>query len=170
MIMRISIKNIHFCPFLTILIFTSFLAAGCFKGNDQEPISRQEQLEIDIQAIDAYLQANQIDASSHESGLRYMVRTEGNDTIATINDSITVNYEGIFMQTGLPFDSGQNVTLLLGDLIQGWQIGLRLIGEGGSIVLFIPSEYCYGPFGVAGVIPANAILIFDIDLLDVQSF
>ena len=167
MIKSILKRNYWHYQILMILIVISSLAAGCFKGDDSEPVSPAEQLEMDIKAIDAYLQANQISASSHESGLRYMIKTEGNEVRATIVDSILVNYEGRFMHNGQVFDADESVAFSLGDLIQGWQIGIRLIGEGGSIVLYIPSGFAYGPFGVAGAIPPNANVIFDIDLLDV---
>jgi FKBP-type peptidyl-prolyl cis-trans isomerase FkpA len=58
------------------------------------------------------------------------------------------------------------ITFALGGVIVGWQIGIPLIQKGGKIRLFIPSGYAYGPRS-QGNIPANSILDFEIDLLDV---
>ncbi len=67
---------------------------------------------------------------------------------------------------GTVFDqtpAGANATLVLGQLIVGWQKGLPLIGTGGKITLYIPPSLGYGSSAV-GSVPANSILIFDIEL------
>jgi len=61
----------------------------------------------------------------------------------------------------MPFTSS------IDDLIEGWQIGIRLFKEGGNGTLIIPSRYAYGSDS-PGSIPPNSVLLFNIELLDVQ--
>jgi FKBP-type peptidyl-prolyl cis-trans isomerase FkpA len=70
---------------------------------------------------------------------------------------------------GTVFDqtTTQPLNFPLGNVIVGWQIGVPLIKKGGKIRLLIPSGYGYGQGG-SGKIPSNAVLDFDIELVDVQ--
>ena len=65
------------------------------------------------------------------------------------------------------FDENENITFILGNTIEGWRQGIRLIGEGGSIRLYIPSVLGYGSQGVNSI-PKNQVLFFDVDLLKVN--
>jgi FKBP-type peptidyl-prolyl cis-trans isomerase FkpA len=71
---------------------------------------------------------------------------------------------------GTVFDgtTTQPISFKLGQVISGWQIGIPLIQKGGKIRLLIPSGLAYGPDG-QGPIPGNAVLDFDIELLDVTN-
>jgi FKBP-type peptidyl-prolyl cis-trans isomerase FkpA len=85
---------------------------------------------------------------------------------------VTTGYIGKFT-SGSVFDQQTSFTYQLGSLIEGWKKGLPLIGKSGSITLYIPPSLGYGAVDVKDgqghvVIPANSILIFDIDLIDVQ--
>jgi len=82
----------------------------------------------------------------------------------------TVHYVGKFT-TGQPFDSsisrGQpfSFTVGAGQVIKGWDIGVQSMRKGEKSVLVIPSHLAYGPNGAAGVIPPNATLVFEVELL-----
>ncbi len=149
---------------LLILVFV-FSLISC--NDDPEPFDANEQFELDLETIDNYLSDNNITAEIHESELRYVVNIEGSGAKPTRSSNITINYAGRLLD-GTEFDSGQGVSFDLNRLILGWQIGVPLIGVGGSITLYIPSAYAYGSVGVPGVIPGNSPLIFDIDLISVQ--
>lgn len=129
-------------------------------------ISPQEQLDRDIKAIDEYLKENSINAASHESGIRYQIHNSGDGEKPEDSDKITINYEGRFLTNEKVFDQADSIQFQLNTLIVGWRIGVPLIREGGSITLYIPSGYAYGP-GAQRSIPANSNLIFDIDLIKV---
>jgi FKBP-type peptidyl-prolyl cis-trans isomerase len=104
-------------------------------------------------------------------GLQYKIESAGDAAVkATPSDTVVVNYTGKFLD-GKEFDSskknGMPARFVLGGVIPGWTQGLQLIGKGGKIKLFIPANLAYGERGAGGVIPANATLIFEVELLDV---
>jgi len=153
---------------LLLFLLVSFL--GCSGDDEPDPLTFEEQLAIDVEIIDEYLEENNITAQTDDSGLRYVISEQGTGSTATLNDNVVVSYEGRLLSDGSVFDQAPESDPLnfpLNRLIQGWQIGLRKIQEGGSITLYIPSGLGYGPGGTSGI-PANANLIFDISLLEVQ--
>jgi FKBP-type peptidyl-prolyl cis-trans isomerase FkpA len=88
-------------------------------------------------------------------------------------DTVSVHYTG-WLTDGTKFDSsvdrGQpfSFTVGAGQVIQGWDEGLIGMKAGGKRKLMIPSQMGYGPAGAAGVIPPNAVLIFEIELLKIN--
>ncbi len=130
----------------------------------------QTQLDKDVEAIEAYLTDNSITAEVHSSGLRYVIDVAGEGNQPNLCNAVSVNYKGSLMSDGSVFDESTNaITFPLSNLIAGWQIGIPLIKQGGSITLYIPSVYGYGESGTGdGSIPSNANLIFEIDLVRVQ--
>ncbi len=105
---------------------------------------------------------NGISYTTHQSGILYQIILSGNNNYPTISSDITVDYVGKLMN-GTTFDSSNNVTFPLNALIEGWKIGVPLIGIGGRIKLIIPSSLAYGCQG-AGIVPPNSPLYFDITL------
>lgn len=101
-----------------------------------------------------------------ESGLQYKIIEQGNEVVPSMKDTVWVRYKGTLLD-GTVFDQtaegADSVRLMLGSVIKGWQEGLQLIGEGGKIELYIPSDLGYGARR-AGLIGPNSTLIFDIDL------
>lgn len=85
-------------------------------------------------------------------------------------DTITVHYKGTLAQTGQKFDSsydrGEPVTLQLGNLIRGWQVGIPGMKVGGIRRLVIPADMAYGQAGNYGV-PSDSDLVFEIELLKI---
>jgi len=150
------------------LLMLSFFT-GCLDDDDEsidfgDP---QQQLQRDIEIIDNFLEANNIDAQEHSSGLRFIIRDPGGGVSPNSSSAVTVNFEGRLLSDGGVFDQADSVTFELQNLIEGWQIGVPLIKEGGSITLYIPSSLGFGPSGITGI-PPNSNLIFDIDLLEVK--
>lgn len=121
------------------------------------------QADIDKQIITEYLEENQIEAESLPSGLYYVITEAGNEEHPTVESTITVSYTGRFL-SGSKFDESEFFTGNLSDMIEGWQQGIPLIGEGGRITLIIPSTLGYGGRSF-GNIPANSVLKFDVRLL-----
>jgi hypothetical protein len=150
---------------LTLILCGVTLLIGCTK--DEEFISAQEQLELDIVIIDQYLLDNNITAIEDPTGLRYVIDVEGTGDSPDVNDNVTVNYEGRLMSNGTVFDSNEDISFSLSSVIAGWQIGFPHYKEGGSGTLYIPSGWAYGRNG-QNTIPGNSILIFDIELLKVN--
>ncbi len=107
------------------------------------------------------------------SGLEYIEQQAGTGAAPTAGQRVTVHYDGR-LQTGQPFDSSRNrgepfsFVLGKGQVIKGWDEGIALMKVGGKAQLVIPPELGYGARGAGGVIPPNATLVFDVELLGVK--
>ena len=130
-----------------------------------------DQLSIDLELIDNYLKENNITAKSAESGLRYVITKMGSGENAAPGDNVTVHYTGMLLN-GEKFDSSldrnQPFSFQLGQgmVIRGWDDGITYFNKGSEGTLYIPSTLGYGASGAGGVIPPNAVLIFEIQVLD----
>ena len=104
------------------------------------------------------------------SGLQIEMLVEGEGETPSATDTVVVHYEGSLID-GTVFDSsiarGAPAEFGLNQVIRGWTEGLQLIKPGGKARLTIPSELGYGPGGV-GNIPPNAVLVFEVELLEVK--
>lgn len=107
------------------------------------------------------------------SGLRYKIIQKGNGKPATKGSNVSVHYKGQ-LSDGTVFDSSYqrkqpiDFTIGVGQVISGWDEGIQLLKVGDKARLVIPSELAYGSRGAGGVIPPNATLIFDVELMDVK--
>ena len=111
------------------------------------------------------------------NGLKYTDNTTGTGTEATAGKKVSVHYTGWLYNNGAKgakFDSsvdrGQPFQFTLGahQVIAGWDEGVAGMKVGGKRTLIIPPELGYGARGAGGVIPPNATLLFDVELLGVQ--
>ncbi|OAQ40242.1 hypothetical protein A5893_04615 [Pedobacter psychrophilus] len=121
--------------------------------------------------IKDFLATNKITATKDAaSGLYYQIITPGTGNAVLSTSTIKAVYTGRLL-TGAIFDqatSANPLTIALSSVIQGWQIGLPFIKSGGKIRLFIPSRLAYGS-SAQNSIPANSILDFDIELVEVTN-
>jgi peptidylprolyl isomerase len=107
------------------------------------------------------------------SGLQYRDDSTGAGTEATRGKRVSVHYTGR-LDDGEKFDSSRDrgepftFTLGAGQVIAGWDEGVAGMRVGGKRTLVIPSRLGYGTRGAGGVIPPNATLHFDVELLDVR--
>lgn len=157
---------------LTIAFFT-----GCsdlddnFAGVSRSP---QEQLAFDIVRIEGYLEENDLTGFSQTAdGLFYKIEEEGNGITPQTGQTVFLDYLGtsvertVFDQSpeGIPFE----FVLGVGQVIEGWDLGIPLFNEDGSGTLIVPSTLAYGTQGVTvgGNFPIqpNSILIFDIKIV-----
>jgi FKBP-type peptidyl-prolyl cis-trans isomerase len=108
-----------------------------------------------------------------KNGLKYQDLKVGEGALAEPGMTATVHYTG-WLTDGTKFDSsvdrGQPFQFRLGagNVIRGWDEGVRGMRVGGKRKLTIPPDLGYGAAGAGGVIPPNATLVFDVDLLDVK--
>ncbi len=105
------------------------------------------------------------------SGLQYKVLKEGSGPQPKSSDTVTVNYRGTLMD-GTEFDSsykrGQPATFPVGGVIKGWTEALQLMKVGSKYQLFIPPNLAYGEHSPTPQIPASSLLIFEVELMNVQ--
>ena len=155
--------------YLFSIVMVVLVLASCDDSNNNDPqLSRQEQLTIDTTLINQYIAENmiqnvQVDTSS---ALRYVIHEQGTGATPTFSDRVRVNYEGRLLDETV-FDEQTNSSFSVSGVIGGWQVGIQKVQEGGRITLYMPSFLGYGPFGSGESIPPNAVLIFDIELLEV---
>lgn len=108
-----------------------------------------------------------------ESGLRYKIIQKGNGKKAENNKTVSVHYSGS-LENGKVFDSSYTrkkpieFPLGQGNVIEGWDEGIALLQVGDKARFVIPPYLGYGERGAGGVIPPNAVLIFDVELMDVK--
>lgn len=147
--------------FLPLILIYVLVVSSCGKTKDQS--------ETDDQTIQNYLTAKKWMATKDPSGLYYIMNVAGTGTSPTTTSTVEVKYKGSLID-GTVFDqtaTDKTFTYALSGLIKGWQIGIPLMKKGGKITLLIPSVLGYGAYAT-GPIPANSVLIFDIELIDVK--
>jgi len=108
-----------------------------------------------------------------ESGLRYKIIQKGNGKQAEAGKTVSVHYQGS-LENGKTFDSSYarkkpiEFPLGKGHVIEGWDEGIALLQVGDKARFVIPAYLGYGDRGAGGVIPPNATLVFDVELMDVK--
>jgi FKBP-type peptidyl-prolyl cis-trans isomerase FkpA len=108
-----------------------------------------------------------------DSGLKYEDLTEGDGPTAAAGHTVSVHYTG-WLTNGTKFDSSLDrrepfqFPLGKGRVIRGWDEGVAGMKVGGRRKLTIPPQLGYGAAGAGGVIPANATLVFEVELLEIR--
>ncbi|GAB4107861.1 hypothetical protein GCM10028791_03080 [Echinicola sediminis] len=146
----------------------------------------EEQLATDIKKIQDYMAQNNLNATKTESGLFYIIEEEGSGDQVEEGNTVAVNYTGYILD-GTVFDTSVedvakendifnegrpyepfSVMVGKGRVIPGWDEGLQLLKGGSKAKLLIPSTLAYGPRQAGEVIAPNSILVFDVEVVDVQ--
>lgn len=145
------------------------------KYNDEMAAKQQA---IDEQLLQDYFKKNKIQASKTPSGLYYTISKKGAGANAAAGQILSVNYTGKLLN-GQKFDSNTDsafkhvepfeVPIGRGSVIKGWDEGLLLFNKGTKATLYIPSGLAYGRQDRSPQIPANSILVFDVELVDIST-
>jgi len=105
-----------------------------------------------------------------DSGLQYKVIKEGSGATPKVDSKVKVHYKGALMD-GTVFDSsydrGEPASFPVNGVIKGWTEALQLMKVGSKWQLVIPADLAYGERGASPAIPANAVLVFDVELLEI---
>ena len=111
--------------------------------------------------------------SKTSSGLLYKFEKENKSEKPTSGNKVKVHYKGMLLD-GTVFDSSYQrnqpieFTLGVGQVIKGWDEGISLLGIGDKASFIIPSDLAYGESGAGGVIPPDATLVFDVELIEAE--
>jgi FKBP-type peptidyl-prolyl cis-trans isomerase FkpA len=112
-----------------------------------------------------------LEFTTTRSGLKYRVLRNSDEKKPLAHNTVTVNYRG-WLDNGREFDSsykrGEPISFPLGGVIAGWTEGMQLVGNGGMIELWIPSDLGYGAAGFPPSVPPNATLHFIVELQAVK--
>lgn len=138
-----------------------------FEGSREKRILEEKaKMEAELDKIAAGFETT-------ESGLRYQFILKGSGKQATKGSKVAVHYKGQLID-GQEFDNSFKrkepieFTVGVGQVIEGWDEGIMLLHVGDKARFVIPSHLGYGARGAGGVIPPNATLIFDVELVDVK--
>ncbi len=153
--------------------------SGCLKSKDPgcpyQDITTVTKVDSQIVNVKKYLDDNNIvDYTQDSTGFFYKISTPGTGTVTPVACSqVAVKYKGT-LTSGTVFDQAtEPVGFQVGNVIAGWQLGLKKIKAGGKMTLYLPPYLGYGNSDVKNpstgviVIPRNSILIFEVELLDV---
>jgi|694.fasta_scaffold19104_2 peptidylprolyl isomerase len=160
------------CGMQSIRIIRKGQAAIEFKADSAsfEAIKEQKRREGDFANYDAEVLKRYPTAKKTESGLWYVLQQEGTGTQVKKGDQVAVHYRGM-LSNGSEFDNSYKrsepleFNVGVGRVIQGWDEGIALMREGAKYILIIPSSLGYGSQGAGGVIPPNATLVFETELI-----
>ena len=162
---------------LLVLVLFSACFSACTKSNDVAA-QVKSQGAIDDAIVTTYLQSKGLPVQHVDTtGVCYIIDTLGTgNALFTPSTQITVGYTSRQLQKGGvigPVFATTDIfhpTYTLGAVIKGWQLGIPKIKQGGTVTLYVPSRYAYGPYTQPQLnLPANAILIFNITLYNITN-
>ena len=135
--------------------------------------AREKRIAEERKVQEAQIEALATGFEKTASGLRYQMIHKGDGSKAEKGKTVSVHYKGQ-LPDGTVFDSSFkrnqpiDFPLGMGQVIKGWDEGIQLLNVGDKARFVIPSDLAYGSAGAGGVIPPNATLIFDVELMDVK--
>lgn len=156
---------------LRVLLALLFLVS-CNENEQGPQLSFEEQLALDVQTIDDYLESKGItNVVRDSSGLRYVIHQLGTGPLPTPDSFLKADYEGRLLATGALFDESKSPPAFfhipVRALIYGFQRSCGFLPRGSKATLYIPSGLAYGQY-TYGVIPSNANVVFDVDIIAIK--
>lgn len=125
---------------------------------------------VDEETIKAAVGKGTIDTTGSVSSVYFHILKQGTGKPINVTDTVTVHYKGMLLSDGSIFDQTKEkpASFPLNRLIKGWQVAVPKINVGGKISIIIPSGQAYGIRSRSKEIPANSVLVFDIEVLEAR--
>lgn len=160
--------------FKTLTLLAIVLCFGCSEPTTIEKVENAtSQIDIDRNLIIDYVKTSSLDGKFTPSGIYYVITEEGDGPSGkdlTPTSRVSTHYHGTFLD-GKVFDSsvdrGKPFDFALNQVIPGWVEAVKLLNVGGKGTFVIPSHLAYGAGGYPGLIPANSVLRFEVELLKI---
>jgi len=133
--------------------------------------NKNNQMAMDEELIQNYLKEKSLTSQVTPTGLHYVMTNQGNGEKPKKGSTVSVHYKGTLLN-GKKFDSSYDrdkpleFQLGTGMVITGWDEGIALLSRGGKATLLIPSALAYGRQAMGNDIPANSVLLFEVELVD----
>ncbi|MCW8885622.1 MAG: FKBP-type peptidyl-prolyl cis-trans isomerase [Motiliproteus sp.] len=156
------------------LLATLVVLPGCTMDIEERLKKLDKQSEANLKAGQEFLTQNSGKAGvlSTETGLQYKILKAGDGRQPQATDRVRVHYRGTLLD-GTQFDSsydrGEAAVFPVNRLIPGWTEALQLMKEGGHWQLFVPSNLAYGKKSPSTAIPPSSTLIFELELIAIES-
>lgn len=140
-------------------------------------VHAKQQLKSDDVKLQEYIKKNNLQAQRDTSGVYYVVTSPGTGPKPKVGQIVAVKYTGKLLENGKVFDTSEKAPnngkpiefpIGVGQVIPGWDKAIPMLNKGSKAVLLIPSSLAYGQRGAGADIPADAILRFDVELVDIK--
>ena len=184
--MKISLnKTRKYIPKIAALM-SILLFMACLKKDDSEPLTSQDllnaaianvdfdQLQNDLEIIDEFIEISGLteEILQEPNGVRYRIHSMGTGPMPNLRSNIRLKFSGRALSTNEEIESNDDFETVIFNTIIGFQTTLPLLPEGTVATLFIPSGFAFGPQEYRDengdiYIPLNAIVVYNIELLEV---
>lgn len=162
---------------IAFIIFFIIIGFALYFGFKSGGTATDQVADTSVSADGAQLPIAQDNSMEQQNGLQITTEQEGTGTAVVSGNQVTVNYTGS-LSDGTVFDSNVDpkfghvepftVTIGVGQVIKGWDEGIIGMKVGEKRKLVIPSDLAYGPQGAGALIPPNATLTFEVELLAIK--
>jgi len=150
-------------------LFAAFFLVLFVSCNDDDgpAVAKDFRAENEKEITD-FINLNDLDAQSSDSGLYYVIDEPGSGTQPNQSSNVTVAYKGTYTSGNIFDQSDENgISFDLNRVIPGWIEGIQYFKEGRSGMLLVPSHLAYGSFDYNGI-PAGSVLVFEVKLISVN--
>ncbi len=151
--------------YLVVFLFCWYTLSSC--NEESTAVDPIAQLTNDLAAIDAYIAQNGVHAMKDVRGIRFEILSLGTGGFPPrIEQTVEVSYTARLLSNGEVFEDRTHEGRLSG-FIAGLQLGLSILPPGTRALLFIPSGLAYGVDGLGNLVPPNANVVFEVELVSV---